>query len=546
MRHSVLCILEQHTDGYLTRTNMSNINDFKNLNTTFGGSDGITVPNGTTSGVGPRPASPNTGQLRYNSSVGLAEFYTANGWTAVAAPPAVTSISGFINADNTTTITVNGSNFVNGATVNINGPATSNVLRALTTTYINTTQLTATTNSSVVNYVGNAAFDVTVINPSGLSSTLASAGVVDRTLIWSTGAGTIATISDVGGSYSPIATVSASDPDGQAVTLALTSGSVPTGSSFNTGNGQITGQPSAVSSQTTYTFTITATSNGISVPRTFNIVVNPALDGTTSARANTSAANIKSVVPSVSSGVYWIKSSGINSGTPFQVYCDFTLDGGIGYAMYFQQYFDSNQDPGTSAGFEAGPTHTAMQSTGYTGTAGYASEYNAYPYLMPAQYNNGSGASRMIIFNRTNGSGSSAGGITSSTYKALRFTGLSTTGMRDIWATNPTTNQYSCSWNTTGNTGSYGGSGTAYIIDNHGSSGGVQQWGNGTGQSNNNIVFEYKPDSQQVNGGYTDPNHYWMVNNGENTGGNSYYRAHPEYGGGSQTFLIRWGGILVY
>jgi hypothetical protein len=152
----------------------------------------------------------------------------------------------------------------------------------------------------------------------------------------------------------------------------------------------------------------------------------------------------------------------------------------------------------------------------------------------------------MIIFNRTNGSGSSAGGITSSTYKALRFTSLSTTGMRDIWATNPSTNQYSTAWNTYGNTGSYGGSGTAYIIDNHGSSGGVQQWGNGTGQSNNNIVFEYKPDSQQVNGGYSDPNHYWMVANGENTGGNSYYRAHPEYGSGSQTFLIRWGGILLY
>jgi hypothetical protein len=523
---------------------MSNINDFKNLNTRFGGSDGITVPNGTTSGVGPRPGSPNVGQLRYNSTLGLAEFYTANGWTAVAAPPSISGISGFINQDNSTTITVNGSNFINGATVNINGAATSNVIRALTTTFVNTTQVTAVTNANVVSYVGNAGFDVTVINPSGLSSTLASAGVVDRTLTWSTGAGTIATISDVGGSYSPIATVSASDPDGQAVTLALTSGSVPTGSSFNTGNGQITGQPSAVSSQTTYTFTITATSNGISVPRTFNIVVNPALDGTSSARANISAAAIKAVVPSVASGVYWIKSSGINSNTPFQVYCDYTLDGGIGYAMYFQQYFDSNQDPGTSAGYEAGPTHTSMQSTGVSGTPGYANEFNIYPYLMPAQYNNGSGASRMIIMNRTNGSGSSAGGITSSTYKAVKMTGLSVNAMRDIWTTNPSTNQYSGTFNTTGNTGSFGNSGTFWIIDNHGSSGGVQQWANGQGNSNSNLIFEYKPNSQQVNGSLTDPNHYWMVGNGQ--GGDSYFRAHPEYGAGSQTFLIRWGAILVY
>jgi hypothetical protein len=531
---------------------MSNINDFKNLNTTFGGVEGITVPNGTgnssySAGTSnnQRPVSPNLGELRYNTTLGLAEFYTVNGWTAVAAPPSISGIVGFINQNNDTTITVNGSNFINGVTVNINGAATSNVIRALTTTFVNTTQLTANTNASVVNYVGAAGFDVTVINPSGLSSTLSSAGVVDRTVAWSTGAGTIATINDAYGSYSPIATVSASDADGNAVTYSLTSGAIPTGSSFNTSNGQITGQPNQVASQTTYTFTITATSNGIGVPRTFNIVVNPALDGTASSRANTSAAAIKSVNSGVASGVYWIKSTGINSNTPFQVYCDYTLDGGIGYAMYFQQYFDSNQDPGTASGFEAGPSHSAMQSTGITGTAGYANEFNVYPYLMPNQYNNGAGASRMICFNRTNGSGSSAGGITSSTYKAVRLLGLSPTAMRDIWATNPSTGAYSGTWNTTGNSGTYGGSGNFQIINNHGSGGGVQQWSSGgVGNVNTNIVFEYKQDSQQINGGYTDPNHYWMVGNGD--GNSNYYRDAPEYGAGTQTFKIRWGGVLIY
>ena len=290
----------------------------KNTNTVFGGSDGIIVPVGSTSGADGRPGSPGVGELRYNTTLGLAEFYTSNGWTAVAAPPSITTITGIINADQSTTITVNGTNFVNGAVVSIKGAATSNVSRLLTTTFVNSGQLTAVTNSNNVNFVGNAAFDVIVTNPSGLSATLASAGVIDRSPLWSTSAGTLATINDALGSYSPIATLSASDPDASAIVYALSSGTLPAGTSLNTTNGQISGTPSLVGSSTTSTFTITATSNTVSIPRTFSIVVNPTADGSTSARAATSATNLYNLGIR-GKGAYYINTP---NGGVVQTWCD--------------------------------------------------------------------------------------------------------------------------------------------------------------------------------------------------------------------------------
>jgi len=50
-------------------------------------------------------------------------------------------------------------------------------------------------------------------------------------------------------------------------------------------------------------------------------------------------------------------------------------------------------------------------------------------------------------------------------------------------------------------------------------------------------VFEYKPNPG------SDPNHYWMVDTGEN--GSVYFRANGEYGN-SGTFNQRYVGIAVY
>jgi hypothetical protein len=68
--------------------------------------------------------------------------------------------------------------------------------------------------------------------------------------------------------------VGASDPDGSGITYSLATGSFPGGVGLNTSTGAITGTASAVASDTTYNFSITATGgNSIGVTRSFSITI---------------------------------------------------------------------------------------------------------------------------------------------------------------------------------------------------------------------------------------------------------------------------------
>ena len=268
--------------GNLQRYNMANYQKSKFKDTKFGGTDGITTPAGAT---GDRPATPELGTMRYNTDLGFMEQYNATGWAGIDAPPTVTGFSGIINEDTDSTITVNGTNFKSGSTVAITGPAVNNVDRTLSTTYVASNELTVQTNSSAVNFVGGESFGIKVTNPSGLSALLEPAGNIDRDPVWSTGAGTVATIFDDNGNYSPITTLGANDPDGTGVTFTETTSTLSAAGMTLNSNGTITGNPENVTGSTTVTFTANATSNTQSVPRTFNIIVNPYPDGDTAARA---------------------------------------------------------------------------------------------------------------------------------------------------------------------------------------------------------------------------------------------------------------------
>jgi len=52
------------------------------------------------------------------------------------------------------------------------------------------------------------------------------------------------------------------------------------------------------------------------------------MDGLTSQTAGPSARSIKTAYPNSASGLYWIQNNNVNSGSPFQVYCDMVTDGG--------------------------------------------------------------------------------------------------------------------------------------------------------------------------------------------------------------------------
>jgi len=302
---------------------MADTKDFRNKNITFTGTDGITVPNGTTL----QRTGTTTGKLRYNSDLGFLEQYNATGWAGIDAPPVVTTQTGTINEDTDSTITVTGSNFKSGSSIYITGAGVNNVERALSTTFVNSSTLTANTNASSVAFVGGASYGVKVVNPSGLSSFLDPAGNVDQDPVFTTAAGNVATIYDENGSYSPITTIVANDPDGTGVTFAETTGNLSAAGMTLNSNGTITGNPTNVASSTNVPFTARVTSNGQTTDRSFNIIVNPYPDGSSAGRAITDLTLWQTDIGgSAGSGWYYVQNP--NSGTGELAYIDASTDGG--------------------------------------------------------------------------------------------------------------------------------------------------------------------------------------------------------------------------
>jgi predicted RecA/RadA family phage recombinase len=314
----------------------------------------LLVPKGTTA---ERPGSPVEGYLRYNTDLGFLEQYNAVGWAGIDAPPTVNNISGTVNEDSDTTITVNGTNFKTGSVVAIGGNALGGAERALATAYVGASQLTAVVNNAANPITGGQTFTIKVTNPSGLSNILDPAGTVDRDPVFSTAQGsTVATVFDGYAGYpnNGVGSISASDPDGGTVTFA--SSNMPTGFSIaSDGTINNDSDPADVTNSTTYPFDVTATTDGDPAQtdvRSFNIIVNPALDGSTSAKAAVSANDIKTLTGTTSDGMYWIQSP---SGA-ISTYClmgNYSSNHGGGWTLAFNLLYGNgnwyqSSGPGTS------------------------------------------------------------------------------------------------------------------------------------------------------------------------------------------------------
>jgi hypothetical protein len=210
------------------------------------------LPSGNTA---QRPVSPPTGALRYNSTTGFAEVYTAAGWgTFGAQPPSISSVSpATYNGAAGTIFTINGANFTADATVKFIDNANTEY-SAATVVFVNSSTLTATTPQNFT--VAQEPFDVKVSQSSG-QVTLLDCIDAGSTPSWVTAAGALNPLYDAERGNKTY-TLSATDPDANTtVVYSVISGSIPAGMTF-ANTGILSGNANAVVSDTTSSFTVRA------------------------------------------------------------------------------------------------------------------------------------------------------------------------------------------------------------------------------------------------------------------------------------------------
>ena len=194
------------------------------------GTEGTKVATGTTAQRGTTQ-----GQLRFNTTTGLAEYYTGTAMKIVDTPPTVSSIDISevdSQAGGNQTVVITGTNFASGATASFVGSSAS--FNASTTTVDSSTQITAVApKASFLN--AQEPYTVKVENASGLSGEKSGLINIDSAPTWSTAAGNIGagTVEGLAASVS----TSATDPDGDTVAYTVQSGSLPGGLSLNSSSG---------------------------------------------------------------------------------------------------------------------------------------------------------------------------------------------------------------------------------------------------------------------------------------------------------------------
>ena len=177
--------------------------------------------------------------------------------------PTISSISPTVIENTQTSITITGTNFVNGA--NVEAVATNGaIVQADTVTFNSATSISAAFTIST-----DGTYFLRIENPDGnaVRSSTALLTVSDAPA-WTTSAGSLG--SNAAGS-SVSYTVAATD----ATSFAKTSGTFPGGVSLDTSTGVISGTESGATAETTYSFTITATdAEGQTAAREFTLTFN--------------------------------------------------------------------------------------------------------------------------------------------------------------------------------------------------------------------------------------------------------------------------------
>ena len=288
-------------------------------------------------------SSPANGMIIYNTAETAIQQYNGT-WSTLAPAPTINSISGTINEDTNTTLTVNGSQYVSGMTIKLvlasNGSDVSGHT-SLSYSLVSSAQITVTIPSGTTGITAGTVVQLEIIK-SGLS-VRSSTITVSEDPNWSTSAGTFATISDLLGSSQTVGTLSASaGAGGGTIVYASDDSSLNTTYfSLNTSTGAITTTSTALTGLTgsgnfTESFNANAKIQGSESSKNtllsgINIIVNVSLDGASSARAAVSCQAIMDLTSTTTSGTYWIYAD--TNVAAAQHYCDMSTHSGIGWTL---------------------------------------------------------------------------------------------------------------------------------------------------------------------------------------------------------------------
>jgi len=224
-----------------------------------------------------RPGSPETGMIRHNTTIGLAEYYDGNQWKSIDVPPTVSSVNPSeieSLSGSTTNMTITGTNFNSGAIVKAVSTVDGSVITASTVAVNSGTSITATFTDSSFDGAKEP-YDIRVLNTTGLEGFISSAVYVDDAPTWSTTSGSLGSIysNDTGTHF----TVAATDTDGDTVSYSETGGTVLSNQNLtlNSSTGEISGDPTDVGTDTTLSFNLRATAGGKTSDRAFSILLKP-------------------------------------------------------------------------------------------------------------------------------------------------------------------------------------------------------------------------------------------------------------------------------
>jgi hypothetical protein len=176
--------------------------------------------------------------------------------------PTISSISPTVIENTQTSITITGTNFVNGA--NVEAVATNGAIVQADTVTFNS----ATSISAAFTIATDGTYFLRIENPDGNAVRSSSALLtVSDAPAWTTAAGSL-------GSNAAGSSVSYTVAATNATSFAVQSGSLPGGVSLNTSTGVISGTESGATAETTYNFTIRATdAEGQTADRAFSITI---------------------------------------------------------------------------------------------------------------------------------------------------------------------------------------------------------------------------------------------------------------------------------